>query len=93
MANLKIPRDSLFDSNNKNTFNYLANNKEKTGTFKMSEIVSALTSRNEADMDKYACSEILLCMEAYYKVRSPSKYLIFVRGTECYKGRNEGARG
>ena len=35
---------------------------------KVSDLVSALSSHNEADMDKYAASEILLCMEAYYKV-------------------------
>ncbi|MCJ1463058.1 hypothetical protein MMC07_001662 [Pseudocyphellaria aurata] len=32
------------------------------------KLVSALSSRNEADMDRNACSEILDCMEAYYKV-------------------------
>ena len=31
-------------------------------------LLSALTSQNELDMDRYACSEILDCMEAYYKV-------------------------
>ena len=40
------------------------------GNIKMSDLMSALTTRKEADMDKYACSEILLCMEAYYKVRT-----------------------
>jgi GTPase SAR1 family protein len=35
---------------------------------KMSSLVEALAKRNEADMDRYACSEILDCMEAYYKV-------------------------
>ena len=33
-------------------------------------LLSALSSRTEADMDRYACSEILDCMEAYYKVRT-----------------------
>ncbi|OJD16084.1 hypothetical protein AJ78_03717 [Emergomyces pasteurianus Ep9510] len=31
-------------------------------------LVGALATRNEADMDSYGCSEILDCMEAYYKV-------------------------
>ena len=31
-------------------------------------LVSSLTSKTEADMDRYACAEILDCMEAYYKV-------------------------
>lgn len=35
---------------------------------KISDLISALSTRNVADMDKYAASEILLCMEAYYKV-------------------------
>ena len=35
---------------------------------RMPSLLSALTSRTEADMDRYACSEILDCMEAYYKV-------------------------
>ena len=35
---------------------------------RMPSLVSALTSRTEGDMDRYACSEILDCMEAYYKV-------------------------
>lgn len=37
-------------------------------TLQISKLVSALSSRTEADLDKYACSEILDCMEAYYKV-------------------------
>ena len=35
---------------------------------RMSNVVSTLASRTEADMDRYACSEILDCMEAFYKV-------------------------
>ena len=42
---------------------------------KVSDLVSALSSRNEADMDKYAASEILLCMEAYYKVSIEFQHL------------------
>ena len=34
----------------------------------ISDLVSTVTARPEANMDKFACSEILLCMEAYYKV-------------------------
>ena len=30
--------------------------------------ISSLTNRTEADMDLYACSEIVDCMQAYYKV-------------------------
>ena len=45
---------------------------------RISDLASSLASRNEADMDKYAASEILLCTEAYYKVstdfRSPFTY-------------------
>lgn len=35
---------------------------------KKTNLVSALSSRNGKDMNNYACSEILDCMEAYYKV-------------------------
>lgn len=35
---------------------------------KIPDLITALSSCNEADMDKYAASEILICMEAYYKV-------------------------
>lgn len=35
---------------------------------KKKNLVSALSSRNGEDMSNYACSEILDCMEAYYKV-------------------------
>ncbi|CZT51083.1 related to vacuolar sorting protein VPS1, dynamin, and related proteins [Rhynchosporium secalis] len=35
---------------------------------KTSSLISALSSRKEADMEKYASSEILDCMQAYYKV-------------------------
>ncbi|OCL04807.1 dynamin GTPase [Glonium stellatum] len=31
-------------------------------------LLTALTQRSEPNMDRYACSEILDCMEAYYKV-------------------------
>jgi hypothetical protein len=34
----------------------------------ISSLVDTLTTKSEADMDNYACSEILDCMEAYYKV-------------------------
>ena len=34
----------------------------------LQDIVSALDAETEADMDRYACSEILDCMEAFYKV-------------------------
>lgn len=34
-----------------------------------SELAATLASQNIADPDGFACSEILLCMEAYYKVR------------------------
>lgn len=34
----------------------------------ITDLVSTVTAPSEANMDKFACSEILLCMEAYYKV-------------------------
>lgn len=35
---------------------------------RMPSLLSALTSSTEADIDRYACSEILDYIEAYYKV-------------------------
>lgn len=48
----------------------LFNPKKDLQGVEISDIVSALTMHSEADMDRYACSEILDCMEAYYKVRA-----------------------
>lgn len=45
-------------------------------SLKVSDLISALSSRTEADMDKYAASEILICMEAYYKVSESSRSCI-----------------
>ena len=36
--------------------------------YKISDLIDAFTAHHEADMDKYAASEVLLCAEAYYKV-------------------------
>lgn len=35
---------------------------------KTSNLISTLSSRNEVDMNRYACFEILDCMKAYYKI-------------------------
>ena len=51
--------------NQDDTFNSL-----NAGSVKVLSLISVLFPSNEADMDRYACSEILLCMEAYYKVVS-----------------------
>ena len=53
----------------------------------MSSLLSALTSRTEGDMDRYACSEILDCMEAYYKVGT--LHLILGNLTYNRSGRDE----
>lgn len=70
------------DNSHKNkafSFNNANGDSDWTGSFKFSELLSALTTDKEADMDKYACSEILLCMEAYYKVLIPRCYTRFNR--------------
>jgi len=36
--------------------------------FNTADLLDALTQRTEHDMDRYACSEAVDCMEAYYKV-------------------------
>lgn len=48
-------------------------------------LLDALNQQTEADMDRYACSEAVDCMEAYYKVNccSPSRFLCHDR----YKSR------
>ncbi len=38
------------------------------GGFHTGQLLEALNQRTEADMDRYACSEAVDCMEAYYKV-------------------------
>jgi len=47
------------------------------GGFHTGQLLEALNQRTEADMDRYACSEAVDCMEAYFKVgtrrQSPSK--------------------
>lgn len=53
----------IFGSRDLTAFEELPTRKVKT-----SNLISALTSRNEADMDRYASSEVLDCMQAYYKV-------------------------
>ena len=37
--------------------------------FKLGELLDALNQYDEVDMDRFACSEAIYCMEAYYKVR------------------------
>jgi hypothetical protein len=37
-------------------------------TFNTADLLDALTQRTEEDPDRYACSEAVDCMEAYYKV-------------------------
>lgn len=39
-----------------------------SGNFNLRELMKALASRSEPDMDRFAASEALDCMEAYYKV-------------------------
>ena len=43
---------------------------------KKSSLISALSVRNEVDMDSYACSEAVDCMFAYYKVWISITWLI-----------------
>lgn len=42
--------------------------KDAVGQFDLGALASSLASLNIVDIDEFACSEILLCMEAYYKV-------------------------
>lgn len=38
------------------------------GDFHIGQLLKALNQRTEADMNRYACSEAVDCMEAYYKM-------------------------
>jgi hypothetical protein len=38
-------------------------------SFNTAELLNALTQSTEQDVELYACSEAIYCMEAYYKVR------------------------
>ena len=38
--------------------------------FNTGDLLDALNQPTEADMDRFACSEAIYCMEAYYKVRT-----------------------
>ena len=42
----------------------------KPASFKTHELANALKNTTEADMDRYACSEAIYCMQAYYKVNT-----------------------
>jgi GTPase SAR1 family protein len=55
------------------------------GNFNLQSIIDSLDQSTEADMDRYACSEAIGCMEAYYKVRSCSKHFLgsFKRTQDC----------
>ena len=44
------------------------------GHFRVSTLLSALAPKTEANMDRFACQEILVCMEAYYKVSMVYRY-------------------
>ncbi len=50
---------------------------------KISDLITALSSCNDADMDKYAASEILICMEAYYKVNPKSQDVCLPSNQAC----------
>ena len=44
---------------------------QETHTFNLEELVASLAAETEADMEKFACSEAIDCMLAYYKVCEP----------------------
>ena len=41
-------------------------------SFNTADLLDALSGKPEDDMELYACSEAIGCMEAYYKVRAYS---------------------
>ena len=47
------------------------------------QLVTALVQRTEPDMNRFACSEALNCMEAYYKVGLPFLFYPYFRYLLC----------
>jgi hypothetical protein len=41
---------------------------ERTYTFRMDDLIEALGAQTEDDMERFACSEAIDCMQAYYEV-------------------------
>jgi hypothetical protein len=54
--------------------------------FNLRSIVNSLNENTEADMDRYACSEAIVCMEAYYKVCTSSRYCLRRRRPRQFLG-------
>jgi hypothetical protein len=54
---------------------YADSSVQRSYTFSMSELVDSLSNQSEANMERFACSEAIDYMQAYYKVRevSPSR--------------------
>ena len=44
-------------------------------TFDVKSLLNSITHNSVSDMDRYACSEVIDCMEAYYKVSLTSPYV------------------
>ena len=72
--------------------------------FHTGDLLEALNQRTEADMDRYACSEAVDCMEAYYKVstevnppnksRNPPKIRLWMsKYSDIFTGCNESHGG
>ena len=61
----------LFDTTNRNTDSVSGH---IGAGFRIDDLVNALSYSNEADMNKYAASEILICMEAYYKASESATF-------------------
>ena len=67
----------FFESRNLTTFEELSIKKVKT-----SSLIFALASRNEADMNRYASSEVLDYIQAYYKIRIKLLKFTFAIGVD-----------
>ena len=63
--NLRIRINKFFKLKPEVESFYLSRQEFATG-----ELLAALATTNEQDMELYACSEAVYCMEAYYKVRN-----------------------
>ena len=53
------------------------------GNYDLRQLVTTLVQRTEPDMNRFACSEALDCMEAYYKVEPPSLVCSYFHDHPC----------
>jgi GTPase SAR1 family protein len=82
--NMIQPLNAFFKLNPQTTSSYIP-----PQTFITADLLDALTQRTEEDPDRFACSEAVDCMEAYYKVSAidicrPNFTIVYGGGNDLY---------